>query len=108
MVLQVYRLDAYITICYRKQASYLFDCHKQKTPFRAVASSGRLVRGLMFFPWQVTFQFSISRKYPLVIEDIAINAFYRFIARSVSTVRHGSRSLYRHREISSVYFAHRA
>ena len=101
----VYRLDADITNCYRKQASHLFDCDTQKTPFRAVACLGRLVRGL-FFP-RAAFQFWIACKYTLVIKDIAMLSIYS----SVSTVRHGSRSLSRHLESPqyiSLMTSHRA
>ena len=94
----VYRLDADITNCYRKQASHLFDCHTQKLRFVQSLALADLFVGF-FFP-RAAFQFQISCKYALVIKDIAMLSIYS----SFSTVRHGSKTLSRHLEISSVYF----
>ena len=96
----VYRLDADITNCYRNGlVIYLIVARKKLRFVQSLALADLFVGFFFFFP-RAAFQFQVSCKYALVIKDIAMLSIYS----SFSTVRHGSKTLSRHLEISSVYF----
>ena len=95
----VYRLDADITNCYRNRLVIYLIVTRKKLRFVQSLALADLFVGFFFFP-RAAFQFHISCKYALVIKDIAMLSIYS----SFSTVRHGSKTLSRHLEISSVYF----
>ena len=98
----VYRLDADITNCYRNGLVIYLIVTRKKLRFVQSLALANLFVGF-FFP-RAAFQFQISCKYALVIKDIAMLS----ISSSFSTVRHGSKTLSRHLEISSVYFDYNA